>query len=147
LPILANTGLLWEAFAMPAAAHIKALLTPQEYYHRERAASFKSEFFGGEVFAMARGSVNHRLIKANVVGTLRDVLRRKGGGCRTLDSDLRVKIPLTGLRTYPDVSVICGPVELDAEDDVGETVTNPTVIVEVLSDSTERYDRGQKFDH
>lgn len=132
---------------MSAAAHIKALLTPQDYYRRERAAACKSEFFSGEVFAMAGGSVNHSLIKANVVGTLRDALRRKGGGCRTFDSDLRVKIPQTGLRTYPDVSVICGPVELDAEDDGGETVTNPAVIVEVLSESTERYDRGTKFDH
>ncbi len=129
------------------ATQLKAHLSPQDYFRRERVAAYKSEFFAGEVFAMAGGSVNHSLIKANVVGTLRDALRRKGGCCRTFDSDLRVKIPLTSLRTYPDVSVICGPVELDAEDDAGETVTNPAVIVEVLSDSTERYDRGTKFDH
>jgi len=132
---------------MPAAAQIKALLAPQDYYRRERAADFKSEYFAGEVFAMAGGSVNHSLIKANVVRALGNALARKGGGCRTFDSDLRVKIPQTGLRTYPDVSVICGPVTLDEEDEAGETVTNPTVIVEVLSDSTERYDRGTKFDH
>lgn len=130
-----------------AAAQLKALLSPADYYRRERVAEFKSEFYAGEVFAMAGGSVNHSLIKANVVGTMRDALRKKGGGCRTFDSDLRVKIPKTGLRTYPDLSVICGPVETDPDDDAGETATNPTLIVEVLSDNTERYDRGKKFDH
>lgn len=130
-----------------AAAQPKAHISPAEYYRRERAAEFKSEYHAGEVFAMAGGTVNHSLIKANVVGTMRDVLRKKGGGCRTYDSDLRVKVSQTGLRTYPDLTVICGPVQSDPEDERGETAINPTLIVEVLSDSTERYDRGTKFKH
>lgn len=130
-----------------AAAQLKVHLSPAEYYRRERAAEVKSEYFAGEVFAMAGGTVNHSLIKANVVGTMRDALRKKGGGCRTYDSDLRLKVGQTGLRTYPDLTVICGPVETDPEDDKGETAINPTLIVEVLSDSTERHDRSIKFDH
>ncbi len=129
------------------ALQIKALLSPAEYYRRERAAESRSEFLAGEVFAMAGGSVNHSLIKANMMRCLGNALLREGKGCRVFDSDLRVKVPATGLRTYPDASVICGPVEIDPEDDAGETVMNPGLLVEVLSDSSERYDRGTKFGH
>lgn len=130
-----------------AAAQLKAFLSPADYYRRERVAEFKSEYYGGEVFAMAGGTVNHSLIKTNLARCMGNALLKKGGGCLPFDSDLRVKIPKTGLRTYPDLSVICGPVETDPEDDAGETAINPTVVVEVLSDSTERYDRGKKFEH
>lgn len=130
-----------------AAALLKAHLSPADYYRGERAAPFKSEYYAGEVFAMAGGSVNHSLIKTNVARCIGNALLKKGGGCLPFDSDLRVKIPQTGLRTYPDLSVICGPVETDPEDDAGETATNPAVIVEVLSSNTERYDRGKKFEH
>lgn len=130
-----------------AAAQLKVHLSPAEYYRRERAAEFKSEYFAGEVFAMAGGTVNHSLIKTNVTLGIGGALRKKNGGCLPFDSDLRVKVSQTGLRTYPDLTVICGPVEIDPEDEHGETAINPTLIVEVLSNSTESYDRGTKFSH
>lgn len=130
-----------------AAAQPKVHLSPAEYYRRERMAELKSEYFAGEVFAMAGGTVNHSRVKTNVTLSIGSALLKKGGGCLPFDSDLRVKVSQTGLRTYPDLTVICGPVETDPEDDRAETAINPTLIVEVLSDSTERYDRGTKFNH
>ena len=109
----------------------------------ERAAPFKSEFFGGEMFAMAGGSPMHSLIAANLIGELR--IRLKGRPCKPFTSDLRLKVEATGLFTYPDVSVICGPLQFGAGTD--DTVVNPTLLIEVLSDSTEAYDRGEKFQH
>lgn len=130
-----------------AAAQPKVHLSPAEYYRRERVAEVKSEYFAGEFFAMAGRTVNHSRVKTNVAFSVSSALIKKGGGCEPFDSDLRVKVSQTGLRTYPDLTVICGPVETDPEDDKGETAINPTLIVEVLSDSTERYDRSIKFDH
>jgi Uma2 family endonuclease len=118
-------------------------LSAQEYLARERAATYRSEFFDGETFAMAGGSPQHSLIKVNVTGELRALL--KGARCTAYDSDLRVLVSRTGLYTYPDASVICGPLEFD--DERHDTVLNPTVVVEVLSESTEAYDRGKKFGH
>ena len=116
-------------------------LTDAEYLDLERKAEFKSEFFDGEMFAMAGGSLSHSLITMNFGGELRDKL--KGRPCVPYNSDLRLKVEPTGLYTYPDLSVICGPPHFaDAEKD---TVTNPTLLVEVLSDSTESYDRGAKL--
>jgi Uma2 family endonuclease len=116
--------------------------TPQEYYRMERDAAYKSDYYDGEIFAMSGGSIRHSLISANVVGELRQ--RLKGNPCTVFESNLRVKVKATGLRTYPDASVFCDPPERDEEDPNGETLTNPTVLVEVLSESTERYDRGLK---
>ena len=113
----------------------------------ERSAEGKSEYFDGEVFAMAGGTERHSLVATNVTAELRGALRKAGKDCRTYNSDLRVQIPQTQLRTYPDASVICGPAEFDAEDEEKTTVSNPTVLVEVLSPSTESYDRGKKFQH
>ena len=121
-------------------------LTPREYYVLERAAEFKSEYFDGEVFAMAGGSTRHSFVKTQLSSELRVKLRAKGD-CRPCDSDQRIKIIATGLRTYPDVSVFCGPLEYDEEDDQKETAINPTALFEVLSDSTEAYDRGTKAEH
>ena len=116
-------------------------LTEAEYLEIERRAEFKSEFFDGEMFAMAGGSPTHSLIATNLGGEFRD--RLKGRPCVPYNSDLRIKVEATGLDTYPDLSVICGPLRFsDAERD---TVVNPTVLVEVLSDSTEAYDRGARF--
>jgi Uma2 family endonuclease len=125
----------------------KPYLSPQEYYRIERDAEWKSEYFDGEMFAMAGGSPMRSLTKANVIRALGNALQRRGSSCRAFDSDLRVRVPKTGLRTYPDASVICGPLNYDEEDDAKQTVTNPTLIVEVLSPSTESYDRGTKFTH
>jgi Uma2 family endonuclease len=118
-------------------------LTEAEYLAIERAAEFKSEFFEGEMFAMAGGKPQHSLVGSNLV---REVGNRLGGtGCVTYNSDLRIKIEATRLYTYPDVSVICG--ELQFANETDDTVINPSVLVDVLSDSTEAYDRGKKFEH
>jgi Uma2 family endonuclease len=118
-------------------------LTPREYLARERVAAFKSEFYRGEMFAMAGGSAAHSLIIANLI---REVgVRLKGGPCRVYDSNLRVKVSTTGLYTYPDVTVVCEDAKF--EDEVFDTLLNPRVLIEVLSDSTEKYDRGEKFKH
>ena len=118
-------------------------LTPLEYLTIERAAPTKSEFFDGEMFAMAGGTALHSLIGTNVSGEFRNLLR--GKKCVPYNADLRIQVQPTGLFTYPDLSVICGPLEFALGSD--DTVTNPTVLVEVLSPSTEAYDRGQKFLH
>jgi Uma2 family endonuclease len=119
------------------------LLTPQEYLARERLAESRSEFYRGEMFAMAGASWEHTLIKDNLAGEARNQL--KDGPCRVLTSDLRVKVSATGLYTYPDVVVVCD--EPQFEDNMFDTLLNPRVVVEVLSDSTEKYDRGTKFAH
>ena len=120
-----------------------ARLTPAEYLKIERAAEIRHEYFNGEMFAMSGGSPHHSLIKMNAGGELRTQL--KGRPCTAFDSDLRIQISPTGLYTYPDISVVCG--ELEFDDDQRDTVLNPTLLVEVLSDSTEAYDRGKKFEH
>lgn len=126
-----------------AFAEIIQKLTEAEYLNLERKAEFKREFFDGEMFAMAGGSFYHSVIATNLVRELGSLL--KTGRCVPCNSDLRVKVEATGLFTYPDLSVVCGdPQFADAQPD---TITNPTVIVEVLSDSTEAYDRGKKFEH
>ena len=121
----------------------KPFVTPEEYLRLERVADYKSEYYAGEIFSMAGGSPAHSLITNNVGGELRNLL--KGNRCATYDSNLRIAVAATGLYTYPDASVICGPLELVPGHD--DMITNPTLIVEVLSDSTEAYDRGKKFAH
>lgn len=115
-------------------------MSAQEYLARERQAAFKSEFYRGEAFAMSGGSPMHSLIAANFLGEARQAL--KGKPCNVFTSDLRVRVNPAGLYTYPDASIICG--ELEFDDDHQDTITNPTILVEVLSDSTEKYDRGTK---
>ncbi len=114
-----------------------------DYLARERSSEFRSEFFDGEIFAMGGGSPSHSLIAANFVREAGNLL--KGKPCVVYTSDLRVKVSSTGLYTYPDSTIVCG--ELQFDDEQGDTVTNPSVIVEVLSESTEKYDRGRKFSH
>jgi Uma2 family endonuclease len=124
------------------AAARRKTWTPEEYLAWERASPEKHEFFQGEVFAMAGATKEHNLIVGNIVGELRNALR--SGLCQVYPSDLRVKIPATGLYTYPDASVVCSKPKL--EDDSFDTLLNPEVIFEVLSDSSENYDRGKKFE-
>lgn len=118
-------------------------LTPEDYLAFERDAHEKHEYYHAEVFAMSGGSPDHSLISSNVNGELRSLL--KGKPCRAYESNLRIRIPRTTLYTYPDVSVICGERQFDPLDTRQETVTNPALIVEVLSPSTETWDRGGKF--
>ncbi|MFY8073980.1 MAG: Uma2 family endonuclease [Pirellula sp.] len=121
----------------------KTYLTPEEYLHRERTAEYRSEYYRGETFAMAGASANHNLIVSNCIQTLGQQLKKKP--CRVYPSDLKVRIKATGLYAYPDLSIVCGEPELESKD--GEVLLNPIAIVEVLSDSTEAYDRGKKFEH
>ncbi len=119
----------------------KKLLTPQEYLARERLADFKSEYYRGEMFAMVRTNFSHALIKAHMAHETASQL--KDGPYRVVTSDLRVLVSATGLYTYPDIVIVCD--EPQFEDEVLDTLLNPTALVEVLSDSTEKYDRGAKF--
>ncbi|MDW8295677.1 MAG: Uma2 family endonuclease [Raineya sp.] len=116
-------------------------ISPQEYLARERLAKHKSEYYQGEIFAMAGASFEHNEITANLLYLLKTLL--KGKSCRPYPSDLRIHIPERDFYTYPDVSVLCG--EPEFTDDIFDTITNPVVIVEVLSESTADYDRGAKF--
>lgn len=126
---------------MTAAAQTH--LTELEYLAFERDAETKHELVNGEIVAMSGGSPRHNVIAANIIGELRG--RLKELNCRPTTSDQRVRIPDTGLYTYPDVTVICGPPKFSSND--ANTICNPTVIFEILSPKTEAYDRGAKFDH
>jgi Uma2 family endonuclease len=118
-------------------------LTPEEYLEIERAAERKSEYFAGEMFAMAGATRRHILIVTNLVIGLGQSL--KGRPCEVYSTDMRLRITPSGLYTYPDVMVACG--EFQFADDQKDTLLNPVVIVEVLSESTRDYDRGRKFQH
>jgi Uma2 family endonuclease len=123
----------------------KRRFTPAEYYSLEHEATYKSDFYDGEIYDMSGGTGDHSLIVANTTGSLWALLRHKP--CKVYESNMRVAIRATGLRTYPDVSIYCNPLEYDFEDPKKTTAINPTVLFEVLSPSTERYDRGVKADH
>lgn len=117
--------------------------TWNEYLALERDANTKHEFFAGEIFAMGGGTPEHSAIAVKIASQLDAQL--EGKECRVFNSDLRVRVLATGLGTYPDVTVVCGPLEFAP--DAPDTLVNPVVIVEVLSASTEEYDRGAKFDN
>jgi Uma2 family endonuclease len=116
-------------------------LTPEEYLAIERAAEYRSEYYNGEMFAMAGASRWHTLITGNLVAAIHPQLR--GKGCNVHPTDLRVKVPATGLYTYTDLVVTCGKEEY--EDDEFDVLLNPVLIIEVLSKPTAAYDRGDKF--
>lgn len=117
--------------------------TETEYLNFERASDAKHEFLDGRVYQMAGGTENHHLIVMSASFSLYGQVRQRP--CKVYTSDMRVKVSATGLFTYPDIVVVCGePVFLDSRRD---TLLNPTVLIEVLSPSTESYDRGRKFRH
>lgn len=118
--------------------------TYAEYLAYERDSEMKHEFVDGQVLAMAGGSRRHNILALRIGGAL-DASRRPS--CVAFQSDQRVRILATGRATYPDVSMVCGPIESDPADPDGPTITNPTLIVEVLSPSTEHEDRGRKWQH
>jgi Uma2 family endonuclease len=115
----------------------------RDYLALERASNVKHEYLDGQIYAMAGGTPQHAALQLAVPNLLFPQLR--AGRCRAHGSDLRVRVLATGLATYPDVTIVCGPREVDPEDE--NSVTNPTLLVEVLSPSTEDYDRGEKFAH
>jgi Uma2 family endonuclease len=120
-----------------------AFVSPEEYLAQERLAEHKSEYVQGEILAMPGVNVWHVLIVTNVVGELGQQLKRKP--CRVSASQLRLRVTPAGFYTYPDVMVICGDAQFaDDRDDQNDTVLNPVLIVEVLSESTRDYDRGRK---
>jgi Uma2 family endonuclease len=126
---------------MSALLH-KLNYTYADYLGFEASSNVKHEFLGGQIYAMAGGTPEHAALAAAAITLLGPQLR--GGECRPYNSDLRVRTP-TGLTTYPDVTIVCGPREIDGIDPLA--VTNPRLIVEVLSRSTEEYDSGDKFEH
>jgi Uma2 family endonuclease len=125
---------------MPAR---KQTMTYAEYFAFEDKAVERHEFLNGEVFAMGGGTIEHAGLIAGVSVALGSALRDRP--CRIFSAELRIRIRATGLTTYPDVSVVCGKAEIDSEDPYA--IVNPTLVVEVLSDSTEAYDRGEKAAH
>ncbi|MGF1534234.1 MAG: Uma2 family endonuclease [Bernardetiaceae bacterium] len=116
-------------------------LSKEEYLQAEQHAEYRSEFDNGEVFAMAGGSQQHAAIQGNLIGALYNALR--GTNCTVYPSDLMVEVAATQSILYPDVSVICGKPQKSDPDK--SPVQNPCLIVEVLSQSSEAYDRGEKF--
>ncbi len=119
----------------------KAYYTPEQYLALEREAEYKSEYIDGQIYAMSGASEEHNLIAGNIFGELRSQFR--GRPCRVYISDMRVKVSPSGIYTYPDVAAVCGGAHF--EDSHVDTLTNPNIIVEVLSPSTELYDRVAKF--
>ena len=124
------------------SAQPKRLITPEEYLAIERDVEAKHEFYRGEMFAMGGASREHNLITGNVGASLHAQLANRP--CEAYQNDMRVKVAATGLYTYPDVVITCEKPRF--EDDKFDTLLNPQSIVEVLSDSTEKYDRGKKFE-
>lgn len=131
-----------------AARAAQTHLTPEEYIALERKAipdadTVRSEYVKGEIIAMSGASRAHNLITINISTALH--VRLRGSGCETYANEMRVSTPLTTSYFYPDVVVVCEDPRF--EDDVFDTLLNPILLVEVLSPSTEAYDRGEKFAH
>jgi Uma2 family endonuclease len=128
----------WAVVAQPIAT-----MTEEEYLAFERASDARHEFLDGRVYAMAGASLKHGDIIQNTSSNL--YIKLRGGPCRAVTNELRVRVRATGLNTYPDIVVLCGEPHLT--DDHLDTLTNPTILIEVLSPSTEAYDRGAKWRH
>jgi Uma2 family endonuclease len=122
--------------------HQKQYYTPEEYLALEEEADYKSEYYQGEIFAMSGALVNHNRIAGNLYTACN--IACEGGRCEAFMGDVRLLVKENGLYTYPDVMIVCG--DLEYVEDRDDTITNPIIIVEVLSKSTEGYDRGAKFE-
>lgn len=127
---------------MESANKVPHRITPQEYLELEKKAAYKSEYFSGEIFMMAGGSPNHNRISGNIYAEFNVGFR--DSRCEAFNSDQRLFIRKNGLFTYPDAMVVCGQIEFAQRD--GDAITNPVLIVEVLSPSTQDCDRGGKFE-
>lgn len=125
----------------PAIAYSQQKISIEAYLEMENAALEKHEYYKGEVFAMSGAKVPHNRITSNLMGELKNKLKRKK--CQPFGSDMRIHIPSNTLFTYPDLSIICGEVLTRNNDEFN--ALNPTVIIEVLSKWTKNYDRGEKF--
>lgn len=120
----------------------KKKITPEEYLEIERNSEERSQYFNGEIFDMAGASRKHNLISGNIFAAIHGQIRNRD--CEVYMNDMRVKVCPAGLYTYPDVTVVCDTPQFD--DEHNDTLTNPSMIVEVMSESTEAYDRGAKFE-
>ncbi|MEA1967171.1 MAG: Uma2 family endonuclease [Thermodesulfobacteriota bacterium] len=116
-------------------------MTPEEYLEFDRTSDIKYEYFEGEIFAMTGAKKNHNLINTSITVNL--VNKMGNSECRVFSNDMRVKIENKSGFAYPDIAIACG--DLEFEDNEFDTLTNPIVIIEILSDSTELYDRTEKF--
>src|ERR1051325_9180133 len=123
--------------ARPARHHYSY----DEYLAYERDSGMKHEYDGGEIIAMAGGSRRHNALVSRISAALENARKP---GCGACQSDQRIRVLATGKATYPDASMVCGPIEGDPADPTGATITNPMLIIEVLSPSTEQADRGDK---
>jgi Uma2 family endonuclease len=122
------------------ASNAVTKITEEQYLALDRAAEFRSEFLDGDMIAMSGGSMRHSALQINLAGEVRLALR--GTACRAFNTDLRVRVS-PSMYTYPDLTIVCGkPLAADGRQDI---LLNPTVIFEVLSPTTEYYDRGLKF--
>lgn len=125
------------------SAQLLPYYTIEQYAALEESAPYKSEFIAGRIYAMSGGTPSHSLIAGNIILELGSEL--KSGPCKVYTSDLRVGIMPLDIETYPDVTIVCGEPHVNPFDK--NSIINPTVIFEVLSPSTERYDRGEKWEH
>jgi Uma2 family endonuclease len=133
---------IWFSAAV-MSTQAEVFLTPEQYLEIEGRAERKSEYWQGEMFAMSGAAEPHCLVVANISFQLHSQLRTRD--CRTYSNDMRVRVSATGLHTHPGVVVACGASQfIDGRRD---TLVNPTLIIEVLSPSTEAYGRGRKFEH
>jgi Uma2 family endonuclease len=121
---------------------VKNYYTPQEYLALEEKANYKSEYFQGEIFQMAGANLNHDRIALDLLLLLQNSFTEKP--CEAFSSEVRLLVKSNGLYTYPDASVVCGEVQFAEDRD--DIITNPLMLVEVLSKSTRNYDRGVKFE-
>lgn len=131
------------------AAQPLPYLSEDEYLRRERKSTQKHEYYKGHLYAIAGASEAHTLIAMNMAAALHASVR--GRSCRAYPSDMRVKVLKTGLNTYPDFTVVCGPPQF-VDPEKRDTLTNPVIIIEILSPSIllptmKSYDRGEKFQH
>lgn len=129
---------------MASTAPSRHRYTYEEYLAYERDSGLKHEYDSGEILAMAGGSRRHNALASRISAALE---QGRGADCVAFQSDQKVRVLATGKATYPDATLVCGPIEGDPADPLGATITNPTVLVEVLSPSTEQDDRGNKWQH
>lgn len=130
-----------ESLVMSSQA--KPQFTPEEYLAMERGSEQRHEYFDGEIFLMSGASESHNLIAVNISREIS--IQFKGRPCRVYSADMRIRVATTGLYTYPDIVAVCGQPAL--EDQQLDTLLNPTLVIEILSPSTEAYDRGRTFEH
>lgn len=124
-------------------AQPKRTVSPEEYLVFEQTSDKKHEYYAGMIYAMAGGSARHNRIAGSTYAALYAQLRRRN--CTVYPSDMRVKAIQTGLYTYPDIAIVCGNEQYEGKKE--DTLLNPIIIIEILSPSTEKYDRGKKFQH